>query len=185
MRSSCPEPVRLRSRRRRRLRVLLVTMPWASLRSPSLALGTLTATVAALDEVAEVDTRYVNFTWAEHLHDITGGRVGVAEYSSIAESYLGGIGEWIFAGALYDSPLWRFEEFRRHIHLTPELRWLDDDALSTIHGSARPFVRAEASRVAAGGYDVVGISTTFLQNVASLALARHIKKQVEAPVVVL
>jgi ribosomal peptide maturation radical SAM protein 1 len=163
----------------------MVTMPWASLTSPSLALGNLSAVIASLDHVAAVDTRYVNFDWAEHLYDLTGGRVGPLQYSSIAESYVGGIGEWIFAGALYDTPLWRFDEVRRHLRPTSEQRWLDDGILVEMHRAAGPFIGAEADVVAAGEYDVVGFSTTFLQNVATLALAKEVKRRSPATMVVL
>lgn len=178
-------PVRLRRHRRGGLRVLMVSMPWASLTSPSLALGNLSAAIAPLDHVAAVDTRYVNFGWAEHLYNLTGGRVGPIQYSSIAESYVGGIGEWIFAGALYETPLWRFDEVRTHLRPTSEQGWLDDGILVEMHRAAGPFIATEADVVAAGDYDVVGFSTTFLQNVPTLALAKEVKRRSPATMVVL
>ncbi|MFC0529786.1 RiPP maturation radical SAM C-methyltransferase [Phytohabitans kaempferiae] len=156
-----------------RLRVLLVCMPWLGLHLPSLALSTLAPLVRGLDFVDGLDVRYVNIEWAQYLRDRTGGRIGSGEYSAISENDFSAIGEWVFSGSLYDRP--DPAQTAYHRQLTANGR--DTAVADEMYRLAGPFVEAVADDICAGGYDVVGFTTTFVQNIPSFAMARAIKRR--------
>jgi hypothetical protein len=82
-----------------------------------------------------------------------------------------GLGDWVFAGALYGDVGWRLAELRRHaddwqfgLALAEHMRLL-----------AGPFVELAATEILSRDPDVVGFTTTFMQTVPSLAVARALK----------
>jgi ribosomal peptide maturation radical SAM protein 1 len=153
------------------MRILLVNMPWQSLDSPSLAVGVLHARLASVRPQHEVHDLYANVRWADHLL----GR-GVAEptdYMRISEGgFFHDLGDWVFASALYDTEVWRADEYASYLR-----RWgIEPDLAVRLQPLSGPFVRALAEEVAAGDWDLVGFTTTFMQNVPALALARQVKR---------
>lgn len=153
--------------------ITLVNMPWASVEYPSLACGILRSAVSGGSRKHHATVLDANLDFFDRMSERLG--TGVREYDFFAlESYFRGCGDWVFSSALYDDPEWRVAEFRaRHaeelggewlelclrLHrLMPE--WIDE------------YARAMADRLG----DVVGFTTTFQQNTASLALAKALKK---------
>lgn len=146
--------------------VVLVTMPWDVLGSPSLALGILHQLL--LDAGISVATRSPKLWWMERLLE---AGIGIDRYDEIA-GYGGGLGDYVFAEPPMASPdgiaryaaalraqvagsfLARVEELRR---LAP--RFLDECAAALL--ALRP--------------RVVGFTTMFSQTMASLGVARRLK----------
>jgi ribosomal peptide maturation radical SAM protein 1 len=160
--------------------VCLVSMPYASLSTPSVGLGLLKA--ALTDAGITTTVAYANLWFAEN--------AGLARYELCASSaptvFL--MGEWTFAGAAFaDDP-------RREAKDEQYLRQLTEaDALHGIRRRSDPgvtleqdmralrkaaiaFIDEAARRVLATGARIVGCTSTFEQHVASLALLRRVRE---------
>jgi ribosomal peptide maturation radical SAM protein 1 len=146
--------------------VLLVSTPFGSLDRPALGLGLLQAQLA--HRGIPCWTRHLGFDFAD--------RIGADEYRWLAGEvpYTSFAGEWVFAASL--SPGLDGAAYVREV-----LRgtWgLDERAVARVlrvRRAVEPFLEA---CVAAPGWrevDVVGFTSTFAQNVASLALATRLK----------
>jgi ribosomal peptide maturation radical SAM protein 1 len=163
----------------RPLRVALVNMPWARVDSPSIQCGLLKAELTRLGH--EVDVRYLNIDLAACL--------GAGLYHAIVS--LRGercnlLGEWLFGGAAFGAGGDQGEYLSR----LASSGLPDDPALSAgnlLDLRTRVLPEWLRSQVAGGGwerFDVVGLTSTFEQNVASLAFARALKEAIEPLVVV-
>jgi ribosomal peptide maturation radical SAM protein 1 len=148
--------------------VLLVSTPFGSLDRPALGLGLLQAQLERAG--VPCGTRHLGFAFAD--------RIGADEYRWLAGDvpYTSFAGEWVFAASL--SPGLDGAAYVREV-----LRgtWgLDERAVARIlrvRAAVEPFLEA---CVAAPGWrevDVVGFTSTFAQNVASLALAARLKSR--------
>lgn len=151
--------------------VTLVNMPWASVAYPSLACGILKAAAERGGDhrVAVVDANLDFFDW---MHGEFGA--GLREYDFFSlDSYFQGCGDWIFTSALYDDRSWRVEEFYA-AH-----RGDIDEALLRLcvqlHELVPDWISMYAKKLAESAGALVGLTTTFQQNAASLALARALK----------
>src|SRR5580704_8186017 len=161
--------------------VCLVSMPYASLTRPSLALGLLSAILAA--EGFQVKAAHANLWFAES--------VGLRLYQQAESSPIVFLsGEWTFAAAAFaDDP-------RREAKDAEYLRQVREEFLRqqregyqaaiqilgrnpadaivrdlwALRAAATLFVDEVARRVLATGARVVGCTSTFEQHVASLAL---------------
>jgi ribosomal peptide maturation radical SAM protein 1 len=151
-------------------RVLLLIMPFLTLRRPHLGVALLKAGLQKAD--VRCDVRYFNL----HFADI----IGAGLYDRIAENspshHLAG--EFIFTSALYGEDAPPFENFKASVadyfRPYPEdfLRQLDQCRnLSPI------FIQECANQIDLDLYDIVGFTSTFQQNIASLSLAREIKRR--------
>ncbi|WP_076827250.1 RiPP maturation radical SAM C-methyltransferase [Frankia sp. CcI49] len=154
------------------MRTVLVHMPWAAVHVPSLALGILRT--AAQRRGHEVTVRYANLDFADWVvGEIEFGRSELQFYTE--SSYFLGAGDWVFAGALHGMPA-DGESFARlladagaspaRIELTRAL-----------HRIAPRFVDRVVADLLDLDPDVVGFTTTFQQNTASLAVARLLKER--------
>lgn len=154
------------------MRTLLVTMPWHALDCPSLALGVLRAALLRADPQREVSELYANLRWADFLGEASSGRLGPRAYTDVAENgFLHGVGEWVFSGALYGDERWRVEEYRQYL-----ARYgVDADPAIEMQGYASAFVGELADQILGTSPDVVAFTSTFMQNVPSLAVARQLK----------
>jgi ribosomal peptide maturation radical SAM protein 1 len=160
--------------------VVLITMPWDALHVPSLQLGILHA---VLDR-AGVSSRICQFNLAfmEHLAAAApatrGQPITAEDYRLVATSF-SGAGDWIFAIPPFRTPTPdQDQEFFAHLRSRglgesiPLFCWMRDQAAS--------FVEACADDVLAGAPRIVGFTTAFTQNVASLALALRLKQRAPA-----
>jgi ribosomal peptide maturation radical SAM protein 1 len=166
--------------------ICLVSMPYASLSRPSMALGLLKAIL--LDEGFRVSSIDATLWFAE--------MVGLRRYDLCAEQSLieNLTGEWTFAEAAFGDDPRREEkdaEYLRQVYESngpaqprakPQAvaRRSPGEALVAdlwaIRGAATRFVEDAARRVLASGARVVGCTSTFEQHVASLALLRRIRE---------
>ncbi|SDQ87759.1 RiPP maturation radical SAM C-methyltransferase [Actinopolyspora saharensis] len=156
------------------MRTTLINMPWASVEYPSLACGILKSTLESDSDDESVRVLNANIDFFDWVHDRMG--LGVSEYDFFAlESYFQGCGDWVFSAALYGLPEWRVPEFLERRR--PEI---DSDRLDLcvrLHRHVGEWIRGYAAEIATSDVELVGFSTTFQQNTASLALARELKRR--------
>ncbi|MEU6770380.1 RiPP maturation radical SAM C-methyltransferase [Streptomyces sp. NPDC046759] len=163
------------------MRLHLVTMPWHPLDLPSLQLGLLNRLVRQARPVDEVTEFHGSLRWAEFLLEHSGGRLRPGDYVSVgSDAIFHGLGDWVFSGVLYDDPGWGLARLRDYA----AARDVRIDTALAMRPYAAAFVTACADEVLAAEPDVVGFTTTFMQNVASLALARELKRRRPALTVV-
>ena len=150
-------------------RVLLVSMPFGALERPALSLGLLEAHCHR--RMIACDTRYLTFAYAD--------RVGLGNYLWLCSDevpYTAFAGDWLFAEALYGR-----RPYADAAYLDEVLRrqWqLPDSAvvrLQRMRAHVEPFVEECVRSVPWHEYTLVGFTSVFQQNVASLALAARVK----------
>ncbi|MEU4343135.1 RiPP maturation radical SAM C-methyltransferase [Nocardia sp. NPDC023852] len=144
-------------------------MPWHELTRPSLALGLL-KTSCVTHGLPEPAAYYANIRWAEIL--LNAG-FAVRDYLTISDGgFVHALGEWVFAGALngQDFGIERMTHYaRRHR--------IDFDLISRMRELADDFVSSVTDAVLAMDPEIVGFTSTFNQNVPSLAVAKRIKQR--------
>lgn len=153
------------------LRITLVNLPWQVVTWPSMAMSVLDTALTDLGH--DVTQLYENVSFAEHCLAVTDGAISPDDYYAVCDDgYPYGVGEWIFSSALYH-PGWRIDEFRAHLTLGgyPAI----DEAVQ-MHHLAPEYTRLAAERVLASEPELVGLTSSFEQNVPSLALARQLKR---------
>ena len=144
---------------------------------PSLGLGLLSARVKAAGFSCQ--TFYWNFEMLDQLAPAPGAwslKQQLVVYDDLTQRCLYPVNEWLFARALYgDRPdiaaAGRNALAALESHGASGL--LDAALLTELHARGPALVERFADRLA--DFDVIGISSTFYQNVAALALCRHIK----------
>ena len=156
------------------MRLCLATMPWLAVDTPSLSVGLLRRLVDRECPSFEVSEYHGGLRWVGHLLEATGGELTPNDYTRLGDEGLGdGLGDWVFAGALYGDPQWRLAELRDHAQ-----RWVFDLALAErMREFAGDFVTTAATEILNQEPDVVGFTTTFMQTVPSLAVARELKRR--------
>ncbi|MFH8932916.1 RiPP maturation radical SAM C-methyltransferase [Streptomyces griseosporeus] len=154
------------------MRVLLVNMPWSPIDLPSLALGILKRSVDERVPDATCDVLHANLEFTDWITRRTEFTAQDYEYYALS-SYFLGCGDWVFSSALYDDPEWKDEEFTRV--MTPKLRRSRMRMTKELHRVVPEFVEEIAQAIVAAEPDVVGFTSTFQQNTAALAAARHVK----------
>ncbi|MFD4656772.1 RiPP maturation radical SAM C-methyltransferase [Kitasatospora sp. NPDC058444] len=155
------------------MRIALVSMPWQALEMPSLQVGLLHALVTRERPADEVAEYHGWLRWAEFLLEHSDGELTPTEYMTVADDQVfDGFGDWVFSGCLYDDDQWGTEQLTAYAARTGS----SIDSLLRMRPHAARFIAEAARDVLATDPDVVGMTTTFLQNVPSLALAREIKR---------
>ncbi|MFD6417895.1 RiPP maturation radical SAM C-methyltransferase [Streptomyces sp. NPDC060194] len=156
------------------MRVSLVTMPWHPIDLPSLQVGLLHSLLTRTRPDDEVSEYHGSLRWAEFLLDRSGGRLRPGDYEAIgSDSIFDGLGDWVFSGALYGDESWGVARLREYA----AGRGLDIRVASAMRPHAAAFVEECAAEVLAQEPDVVGFTSTFMQNVPSLALAAELKRR--------
>ena len=155
------------------MRVLLASMPFSSLHYPSIGLSLLKPALRRIG--IDCDIRYFSLDFAD--------RVGAGVYDTVTDErcYQALIGEWVFAGAangeggseaavryLSDS----FAKSYPELYSAERLM-----AFLAARENASAFIDDCLGAVEWAGYDVVGFTSSFQQNMASIALARRIKER--------
>jgi ribosomal peptide maturation radical SAM protein 1 len=159
--------------------IALVQMPFAMTSWPSLGLSLLKANLAGAGYPATI--LYLNYVFAS--------LVGQADYLPIS---LGKpqacdlLGEWVFADALWGPHEARDRRYFHEVLLGKEpahKKYTSTDAINEIWGKASrcraqvsEFIKRCLSNIKWNAYDIVGFTSVFQQNLASLALARELKK---------
>lgn len=141
--------------------VVLVNMPYSAIEHPSIALGYFSATLKKRN--ISVDTVSANIFFA--------GEIGLKEYFLFSNYYNNDLlGEWTFAGAAFPDFNPDHETYFRDLRLPiPEFK------IRRIRQLAPDFIDRMADRVLSRNPRIVGCTSTFQQNCASLALMRQIR----------
>ena len=145
--------------------ILLVLMPYASVERASLAIGSLASGLrcAGLD----ADSDYPNLRFAD--------LIGLDAYESINTSPIFyQIGEWSFSQAAFPGADMDTDGYLSHLEELLPIEGLAQ-RLEAVQRAATWFVDRTARDILARGARIVGASTVFQQNNASLALLRRIK----------
>jgi ribosomal peptide maturation radical SAM protein 1 len=149
-------------------RVLLVSMPFGALERPSLALGLLQSHCRRMD--VPCTTQYLNMRYA--------ARIGIDEYLWLDRDvpYTAFAGDWIFAQSLHGS---RPDADGRYIADVLRGTWQladpDVERILRARTHVEPFLDECLDTVPWGDYTVVGFTSVFQQNIASLSLAARVK----------
>jgi ribosomal peptide maturation radical SAM protein 1 len=169
--------------------VLLVSMPFGPLFSPSIALGLLKASLGAKGIDAKV--RYFSLDFAERIGQDFYCQVGTEGRPPLVML----AGEWIFSGAVFPGRTGAAEAYVAEV--------LSQPTSSASRGSAKPVTDAQARRVlrareqvegflqdcldeiVAARPRVVGFTSIFQQHLASLALARRVKAALPETLIVM
>jgi len=149
-------------------KVLLVCMPYGALERPALGLSLLKPALG--DAGIPCDVRYLNFSFADLL--------GVERYRWISAElpYTAFAGDWTFTHLLYGK-----RPAAETIYLDEILRgtWCrseaDIEGVLDVRSLASHFLEHSLAAVPWREYAVVGFTSTFEQNIASLAMARQVK----------
>ena len=148
--------------------VLLASMPFAALDRPALGLGLLQAELH--ERGLECETCYLSFAFADC--------IGVDDYLWIHRGlpYTAFAGDWAFTESLYGArPEADAGYVRGVLHREWRLGAEDVARLMRVRSWCEPYLRHCLDAVPWGDYDVVGFTSTFEQNIASLAMARRVK----------
>ena len=137
-------------------------MPFAGLDHPSLALGLLKAELLRNGIRSRVHYESLRFA----------AEVGAVPYVWVAGSDpMKMLGEWVFAKVLFPD----LESQVGSLMDVPELSDYEP-RLRPMRVRASRFIREAAERILEGGVRIVGCTSTFAQNCASLSLLREIKE---------
>jgi ribosomal peptide maturation radical SAM protein 1 len=148
------------------MRILLVSMPWHALERPSLGLSLLRAALERDEH--HCDVRYLGFDFADS--------IGVDDYVWVHGGlpYTAFAGDWLFTQALYGERPGADDRYLAEVWLGQWGRTMPEwDRLLRIRRRVEPFLD-HCARLPWEDYEVVGFTSTFEQNIASLALARRV-----------
>jgi ribosomal peptide maturation radical SAM protein 1 len=171
------------------LDVLLVSMPFGPLLSPSLGLSLLQPQLTAHGLSCRIE--YFTLPFAERIGERLYSRIA-SESRAMSRAF---VGEWIFSHALFDWSPDRDERYISDVLLKPP-SWLgrnqtrppgraDVKAILAARDAACAFVDDCADRIVAARPAIVGFTSVFQQHLASLALARRVKERLPGVVVVI
>jgi ribosomal peptide maturation radical SAM protein 1 len=156
------------------MRIALVCMPWHSVDRPSLALGIVRRIAADHSPDHEVTDVYASLRWAEFMFERSHGAITPFDYFRVSDiGVFLGMGDWIFAPALYGTDVWKVEEYSSYL----TERGIDPQTAVAMQRLAPDFVHRVADQILTTQPDMVGFTTTFMQNIPSLALARVLKSR--------
>ncbi len=155
--------------------VYLVNAPYSKLTEPSAALGALKACLVR--EGLSCEVRYLNIDWADE--------VGVGLYHALERARGAQLAEWTFASALFpyaehDEEAY-FEEYVAGTRLQAALQALRPEqavreTLLRLRQHAVRFVGRAALEIVAARPKVVGCTTCYQQQCASLALLQRVRE---------
>lgn len=143
--------------------VILVQMPYAAVERPSIGLGLIQSELSQAG--IECRTSYPNMDWFK--------RIGADRHQSILATLTEDlVGEWTFARAAFGP---RPEHDEAYLDQVLPRVTLTRQQLVEIRDGAEQFIEELARDLVARQPRIVGCSSCFQQNCASLALLRHIK----------
>jgi len=153
------------------VKVALISMPFANFTAPSLGISLLQAQLCR--ERIPCDLHYLNLAFASRIGCLSYLRLGV-DCPTSSQS-----GEWLFAAELFGADPQRDRayietvlkgKFRDYFHSGLMRRLLE------VRSCVRQYIDECLERVSWAQYDVVGFTSSFQQNLASLALAKRVKE---------
>jgi ribosomal peptide maturation radical SAM protein 1 len=152
--------------------VVLVSMPFAEVQRPSIALGLLRASLSHTAMTSEVV--YGNFGLAEAI-----GLVAYQAMQSTPTDHL--LGEWCFAGRLFPETSSNDDEYLNLVldvrcHGFPAELEQRKDQMHWVRAQCAAYVDRLADAIVARQPRIVGCSSVFQQHCASLALLKRIRE---------
>lgn len=155
------------------MKIAFVVMPWHSPGYPCLAAGLLHAVVQQSRPNWEFEQWYANLLWIDYLNDSAPGRFSPLDYGTIGEELIyDATGEWVFSSALHGASAWRVEEYKNVFDGTDK----QFEIALAAHRLAPTFIADLAAKIVATKPTVLALTSTFVQNVACLALAQAVKR---------
>lgn len=156
------------------MRVLLLNMPFVSLSRPAIGISILKARLSETGH--DCVTAYPNLFFGE--------RITARTYELIDEKLSQALflGDWLFAQ----------HEFGPQLDLATYIATLERHAgnpedfasILAVRDAVGPFLQDCLTRYAMESFDVIGFTTTFQQNMASLAMARLVKQRYPEKIIV-
>lgn len=149
-------------------KILLLSMPFGALNRQALGISLLKA--ALLERKVLCDLRYFTFDFAEF--------IGLEDYQWINYDlpYTAFAGDWIFTQALYGARAQHDAAYIREVLLdTWQLESSAVRRLEGVRAAVEGFLDYCLDIVPWHEYQMVGFTSTFEQNIASLALAKRLK----------
>lgn len=144
--------------------VCLINMPYAPVERPTLALGLIENYIS--NKGYSVETLYANLEFATI--------AGLDRYYSIESSnHEDLIGEWTFSRIAFDLKEDNAAAYLQSLDYLTETSWQN---LHTLRDKAERFIVDLAERIVAKNMKIVGCTSTFQQNTASIALLKAIKQ---------
>ncbi len=146
-------------------KVLLLTMPFRSLGYPSIGISLLKSILNK--EGISCHIKYFNIDFAD--------MIGPEKYEKIfsEQSWKISLGEWLFAQEYFGEKLPPASEYRKYIDQFAGCANLSE--VFNIKNIISPFLDRCMNSLDWEAYDVIGFSSMFEQNMASVALAHRIK----------
>jgi ribosomal peptide maturation radical SAM protein 1 len=151
-------------------KILLLSMPFGALERQALGLSLFKTRLR--DEGFQCDIRYLTFTFAR--------LTGVENYCWVSSEipHTAFAGEWIFTDSLYDTAESSQSDY---LHYVLKGIWQFDDMairrILKIKNMAQKFLDYCMKTIKWEDYSIIGFTSTFEQNIASLALAKRIKSE--------
>jgi hypothetical protein len=160
-------------------RVLFICMPFAGIDRPALGISLLKAALARVG--IECDIEYFNLLFAE----IIGLQsYSLLNYTSTCERsdgipYTAFAGDWIFSQYFYGPGSLDAQGYVENVLRSPEMAVSTDNVgmILRLRAIIPSFLRSCLERIDGNRYAVVGFTSTFEQNMASLCLARLLKER--------
>lgn len=151
-------------------KVLLISMPFSSTKWPAIGISLLKPRL--LQEGIGCDIAYFNIVFAE--------MIGLDRYEEIAlyPKYL--MGERLFARDYFGDRLPNDEEYKQYLRKAYRCQDIADASFEDLLATGRfvgPFLERCIGTRAWEDYDLIGFTTMFEQNLASMGLARRIKER--------
>lgn len=150
-------------------RVAFVVMPWAEIRWAAIGVSILQSALKA--DGLESDVIYLNLDFAEATGSLVYNRIGAASpKTSLA-------GDWLFERSAND--LDAAHRYVADVLMTQEADFFDIATIfemGQVRAICSQFLDAAAAHPVWEHYDVVGLTSTFQQNVPVVELARRIKE---------
>ena len=153
------------------VKIALICMPFANFTNPSIGISLLQAGLRR--EGVFCDIYYLNLLFASKIGCLSYVKLGVDSNQSLLA------GEWLFAAELFGADAQRDRTYFEVILKQRSRRAFPARLLRRlleVRGYVRRFLDECLECVPWAQYDVVGFTSSFQQNVASLALAKRLKE---------
>ena len=155
--------------------VLLINMPFAGIDSPSLALGLFKSRLR--QDGIRCDVQHLNFTFAEI--------VGYENYEFVLRLPIVMGGEQLFARSVFGDWLPSDTEYYSEMLRARKVGPGTPERMEQIRGAIPAFLQFCLESIPWHLYDMVGFTSLFEQNLASLALARLVKQRYPEKIIVM
>lgn len=148
--------------------VVLASMPWTTLRAPSIQIGTVAAILEQSGIPARTAHLYVDFF--DHVRRVMPGDVDIDAFEAFGSIF----GEWVFAVPPFRTASETADE-RFRMRLAREFGGGMIDLAFTLRRLVPAFLDRCVEEIMATSPRVVGLTSTFNQTVPSLVLAKMLK----------